>query len=133
RSATPGPGARPDAADAACRITTAQGLNSDSIVAIHQMANGVMAIGTRNGLVTLGPTRASVLAAPPGQDGEWMLPDGDTGFWLGTRSSGAFLASRSGFTSVGPSRGVVTPGEVQRLLLHRPGGECLPGSDSVSP
>lgn len=129
RLAKSGTVAMPDAADAACRITTAQGLNSDSIVAIHQMANGVMAIGTRNGLVTLGPTRASVLADLPGQDVEWMLPDGDTGFWLGTRSSGAFLASRSGFTSVGPSRGVVTPGEVQRLLLDRLGRIYAVGSN----
>jgi ligand-binding sensor domain-containing protein/signal transduction histidine kinase len=119
----------PDNPDAACRITTAHGLNADAIVSIHQMADGVMAIGTRNGLVTLGSTRAHALADLPGQDVEWTVPDGDTGFWLGTRSSGAFLAARSAFTPVGPSDDYKTPGEVQRLLLDRLGRIYAVGSN----
>jgi signal transduction histidine kinase/ligand-binding sensor domain-containing protein len=118
----------PDVDNAACRITAAHGLNSETIVSLHEMPDGVMAIGTRKGLVTLDRTGVHVLVDVAGQDVEWMLPDGDTGFWLGTTSSGAYLAARSGFTVVGEREGYAS-GEVQRLLLDRLGRMYAVGSN----
>ena len=34
-------------------MTTAEGLNANSIVSLHELSDGVMAIGTADGLVTL--------------------------------------------------------------------------------
>ena len=110
----------PDRPDTACRMTVTHGLNSDTVVSLFEMAEGVMAVGTRSGLVTLGAAGAQVLVDVPGHDVEWMLPDGDAGYWLGTMSGGAFLASRSGFSVIGPREGY-DGGEVQRLFLDRGG------------
>src|SRR5262249_9023820 len=67
---------------------------------------------TSEGLVTLDRTGLHALVSAPSHDVEWMVPDGDTGFWLSTRSSGVLLASRNGFHAVGSQ-----PAETHRLFL----------------
>jgi signal transduction histidine kinase/ligand-binding sensor domain-containing protein len=106
------PGGAFAAPDSACRMTTADGLTANTVVSLHELDNGEIAIGTSDGLMTIDRKGLHVLVSAPSHDVEWMVPDGDTGFWLSTRSSGVLLAARNGFHAVGSH-----PGEVRRLFL----------------
>src|SRR5262249_14593312 len=66
---------------AACRLTTADGLSANIVVSLHELSDGVTAIGTSDGLMTIDRNGLHTLVSAPSHDVEWMTPDGDAGFW----------------------------------------------------
>ena len=89
--------------------TTANGLSSDTIVALGAEVDGGLLVGTAAGLDRIAGDRATRVDGMPADQVTALRRDRDGNLWIGTYSKGLFRMSARGLSSYGLADGLLNP------------------------